>query len=105
MISHDRVLARPLERWRRDTVSEYASVKAITLMAHPLSWRCRSVKPFTDLAEAGDSRPAPLVDVADLSMHRLMTADDTVLARSLGRVLASLDDPDGVISAFQSYAA
>ena len=53
----------------------------------------------------GDLRRAPLVDASRIPLHELMNSDDPVLTRSLQRVLLSLDDPDGVISAFQSYAS
>ena len=54
-----------------------------------------------------DIEPAawtPLVDVTDVPLTQLLAAGDTVLARSMRRLVRSLDDPDGAISAFQSYA-
>lgn len=43
----------------------------------------------------------PLVDVSDMTMTEIMNSAE--LNPILNRLLASLDDPDGIISAFQSY--
>jgi FXSXX-COOH protein len=48
---------------------------------------------------------APLTDVSNLSFAALRAGDDTALGRSLRQVISSLDDPNGVISAFQSFAS
>jgi FXSXX-COOH protein len=40
-----------------------------------------------------------------LPILALSTTDDTVLGRSLRQVIRSLDDPNGVISAFDSFAS
>jgi FXSXX-COOH protein len=45
----------------------------------------------------------PLLDVADVSVADLVASTSPVLARCVDRVVAGLDDPDGIISAFQSY--
>lgn len=53
-----------------------------------------------------DEQWAPLVDVSDRRLTDLLASeDDTALARAVRRLVRSLDDPDGVISAFGSYAA
>ncbi|MDG6104881.1 FXSXX-COOH protein [Dactylosporangium aurantiacum] len=55
---------------------------------------------------AGDQHAwAPLIDVSDLPLTELLSTGDSVLARSVQRLVRSLDDPDGIISAFQSYAS
>jgi FXSXX-COOH protein len=46
---------------------------------------------------------APLVDVSGTPLTRLRRGDATVLDRSLDRLIRSLDDPHGVISAFGSF--
>lgn len=48
---------------------------------------------------------APLVDVSDMKIMDLLGAEDSVFRRALKRLLKSLDDPDGIISAFQSFAS
>ena len=48
---------------------------------------------------------APLVDVSAMSMSDLLASDDIVLAKSVQRLVQSLDDPDGIISAFQSFTS
>jgi FXSXX-COOH protein len=54
-------------------------------------------------APAGDAAWAPLVDVSRMPIAELHGAGDTVLGRTLERLIRSLDDPDGVISAFGSF--
>jgi hypothetical protein len=48
---------------------------------------------------------APLVDVGDMSIEQIMAAIEpgTPIKAALDRVLKDLNDPDGVISAFQSH--
>ena len=46
---------------------------------------------------------APLVDVSRTPIGELRRGDDTVLDRALDRLIQSLDDPNGVISAFGSF--
>jgi len=46
-----------------------------------------------------------VVNVADLSIATLVGGDDSIIARSVRRLRRSLDDPDGIISAFQSYTS
>lgn len=48
---------------------------------------------------------APLVDLDDTTITELAATGDSTLAASLRRLVKSLDDPDGVISAFQSYTS
>jgi FXSXX-COOH protein len=45
----------------------------------------------------------PLIDVTDVSMAEMVASQDTVLGRCVDRLIGSLDDPDGIISAFQSF--
>jgi FXSXX-COOH protein len=45
------------------------------------------------------------VDVSELPATAILASDDTVLARSLRQVIRSLDDPNGVIAAFDSFAS
>jgi len=45
-----------------------------------------------------------MIDVSKLPLALINSAASEVLARSLRQVIASIDDPDGVISAFQSFA-
>ena len=45
----------------------------------------------------------PMPDLSGQPITLLDLADDSVLGRSLQRVLDSFDDPDGVISAFSSF--
>ena len=47
---------------------------------------------------------APLVDVVDKKLVDLLASTDTALARATKRVVESVNDPDGVISAFGSFA-
>lgn len=44
-----------------------------------------------------------LLDVTDIPMVELVALTNPVLGRCVERLLAGLDDPDGIISAFQSY--
>jgi FXSXX-COOH protein len=53
----------------------------------------------------GETSWAPLIDVSKMPATELMTSDDSILARSIRRVIGSLDDPDGIISAFQSFTS
>lgn len=45
----------------------------------------------------------PLIDITEVSMMEIISAQNTVLGRCIERFVNSLDDPDGTISAFQSY--
>ena len=54
-------------------------------------------------ARAGDPTWAPLVDVSGMPIADLQRAGDTVLGRCIERLIRSLDDPNGVISAFGSF--
>ena len=44
-----------------------------------------------------------VLDVTDMPMVELVASTSPILSRCIDRLLASLDDPDGVVSAFQSY--
>lgn len=48
---------------------------------------------------------APLFDVTALSFEELLTSEDVNLVACLQRLIKSLDDPNGIISAFQSFAS
>lgn len=45
----------------------------------------------------------PLIDVSEISMADIVTSENPVLVRCIDRLVGSLDDPDGIISAFQSF--
>lgn len=47
----------------------------------------------------------PLIDVTGIPPLQLFADQDDTLARSVQRLIRSLDDPNGVISAFSSFAA
>jgi hypothetical protein len=44
-----------------------------------------------------------MIDVSELPLSLINSAASDILARSLRQVIASIDDPHGVISAFQSF--
>lgn len=46
---------------------------------------------------------SPLVDLYDRPLLEIIQGGDDALARAARRVILALDDPDGIISAFQSY--
>jgi FXSXX-COOH protein len=46
-----------------------------------------------------------LADVTRMALPELLPSDDSVLANSLRRLLADLDRPQEVISAFGNYAS
>jgi hypothetical protein len=52
---------------------------------------------------AGEPGWAPLIDVSRTPLRQLRRGDVTVFDRSLDRLIKSLDDPNGVISAFGSF--
>ncbi|WP_144126886.1 hypothetical protein [Catellatospora sichuanensis] len=45
---------------------------------------------------------SPLVDLTDRPLLEVIQGGDDALARAARRVIRALDDPDGIISAFQS---
>jgi len=51
-----------------------------------------------------ESEFAPMVDVSATSLRDLYADVDNNLAACVDRLVRNLDDPDGVISAFQSFA-
>jgi FXSXX-COOH protein len=56
-----------------------------------------------DAIQSSDGEPwAPLVDMSRLPLTPLSAGADGIIGRSLRRVLDSLHDRDGVISAFSS---
>jgi FXSXX-COOH protein len=46
---------------------------------------------------------APLIDMSDVKLRDLLADRSPALARSVRRLVLSLDDPNGVISAFSSF--
>lgn len=52
-----------------------------------------------------DAQRAPLVDVSDLAVDDLMSSTDPNLLACVQRLVSELDDPNGIISAFQSFAS
>ena len=59
----------------------------------------------SSLSAESDPQWAPLVDVSSERLADLLAGggSDTALARSTQRLVRSLDDPNGVISAFSSF--
>ncbi|MFD0522885.1 hypothetical protein [Paractinoplanes durhamensis] len=54
----------------------------------------------------GEQRDDELVDVADVPLTELLGArEDSPVQRSIRRLQASLEDPNGVLSAFSSFIA
>jgi hypothetical protein len=54
--------------------------------------------------DATEGHWAPLVDVSDVKLVDMLAADEnSPISRAARRVVESLDDPAGVISAFGSY--
>ncbi|GLZ01428.1 hypothetical protein [Actinoplanes sp. NBRC 103695] len=47
----------------------------------------------------------PVIDVSRLSLAQLTRSNRPEMSRSLRQVINTLDDPNGVISAFQSFAS
>lgn len=43
-----------------------------------------------------------LIDLSAVTLERLAELDDSVLARSLGRVIGAAHDPDDVVAAFNA---
>ena len=60
---------------------------------------------FSDSSIDGDARWAPLIDVSGMAISDLMGSGDSALDRCVRRLIDSLDDPNGVISAFSSFAS
>jgi hypothetical protein len=54
---------------------------------------------------ADDLGWAPLVDVTQRPILELLANGDTAMARCTTRLIRSLDDPNGVISAFANYVS
>ncbi|WP_155372963.1 hypothetical protein [Catellatospora vulcania] len=48
---------------------------------------------------------SPLVDLSDRPLLDAIQGGDDALARAARRVISALDDPDGIISAFQSFTS
>lgn len=46
-----------------------------------------------------------LIDAAQSPISEVLGSDDPNLDLCIARLVASLDDPDGIISAFQSFAS
>lgn len=55
--------------------------------------------------DPGNAAWSPLPDLSDWSVGDIVDEADGALARAARRVIRELDDPDGVISAFQSFVS
>jgi hypothetical protein len=67
-------------------------------------WKDTSVNAATAQGERDRFHQIPMIDVSKLPLALINSTASDVLARSLRQVVAGIDDPDGVISAFQSFA-
>jgi hypothetical protein len=47
---------------------------------------------------------APLLDMSDVQLRAALADSSPAYARAIDRLVKSLDDPNGVISAFSSFA-
>jgi hypothetical protein len=47
----------------------------------------------------------PMMDVSGLSFKELMAGDNSALDGCVQRLIKALDDPDGIISAFQNFSS
>jgi len=48
---------------------------------------------------------APLLDVSGQPVELLDLGDDSIVGRCLNQIMKSLDDPNGVLSAFGSFVS
>ncbi|GAA0464146.1 hypothetical protein Ade02nite_31040 [Paractinoplanes deccanensis] len=55
-------------------------------------------------AEHGDAQAERLADVTRLPLDHILAGGDSALLNSLRRVLADIDRPQEVLSAFDNYA-
>jgi FXSXX-COOH protein len=62
-----------------------------------------TLTPMTEPRDATEGHWAPLVDVSDVSLAKMLAEEDGPIGRATRRVVESLDDPAGVISAFGSF--
>jgi hypothetical protein len=51
----------------------------------------------------GDADNVPLADVLQLTVPSLLANGESTLSRSIQRLVNSMEDHDGVLSAFQSF--
>jgi hypothetical protein len=56
-------------------------------------------------ATTGEPSWAPLIDASQISLAQLSTSDNSALSLCVQRLIRNLDDPDGIISAFQNFAS
>jgi hypothetical protein len=61
--------------------------------------------PLSLATVVGEAQFAPLVDVSQVAIGDLIGSGDTALNRCVQRLISSLDDPNGVISAFGSFVS
>ena len=61
--------------------------------------------PLRLAAVVGEAEFAPLVDASQVAIVDLIGSGDTALNRCVQRLIDSLDDPNGVISAFASFVS
>ncbi len=60
----------------------------------------------TDDTQPAETEFAPLIDVTGTSIRELVAnGGDSALTRSMRRLVDSLDDADGVISAFSAFVS
>ena len=57
----------------------------------------------TEPVSDGDPGWTPLIDVRSIPLSKLVATRDSTLNRSMRRLVESLDDPNGVLSAFSSF--
>jgi FXSXX-COOH protein len=62
-----------------------------------------AVETQTEPVTADDPCWTPLIDVTTIPLTQLIGARDSVLSRSILRLVESLEDPHGVLSAFDSF--
>ena len=63
-----------------------------------------AASPLPDGERDSHAQWAPLVDVSDIQLSDLLAdGDNSALGRSIRRLVRSLDDPNGVISAFSNF--
>lgn len=66
----------------------------------------RPIEPQTETVTISLDDWEPLPDISGCKLSQLVkgTPEDSSLRRALDRLVRSLDDPEGVISAFSSFA-
>lgn len=57
------------------------------------------------MSQFGVDATHPLFDATQMDLEALAANDDPNLAACIDAILGTLNDPDGIISAFQSFAS